>query len=117
MFKVKLVRAFGLWHRFWFAPVDLYNAGLFRMLLGFALCSMYWKRFQNFELFYSNGGLLKADSALAILPDYFKTPLPVYFHSDSANYYGHVAYLILLFLFAIGLIGRWGTWILWFLSL
>ncbi len=116
-FKRRLMNACTSWNQFWFAPVDLYNVGLMRMLFGFALFFMYWQRWQNVELFYYNSGLLRSSEALSILPDYFRTSLPVFFHSDIANYYGHLAYLILLFLFAIGIVGRWGTWALCFLSL
>lgn len=105
------------WDNFWFAPVDLYNVGLFRALLGFVLLSMYWSRFANVELFYFNTGLLHADFAISIIPEYFQSSWPVIFKSDSANYYGHLSYLILLFLFALGVIGRWGTWAIFLLSL
>ncbi len=115
--RAKLCNLTSKWDQFWFAPVDLYNVGLFRMLLGFVLFSMYWARFQNVKLFFFNSGLLNSDSATSIIPEYFQSPMPIIFHSDLANYWGHVAYLILLFLFALGLIGRWGTWAIFALSL
>lgn len=117
MIRLKLEGLARDWDRFWFAPVDLYNVGLFRALLGFVLLSMYWARFQNVELFYFNTGLLHSDFAISIIPDYFQSSVPLIFRSDVANYCGHLAYLILLFLFALGVIGRWGTWAIFALSL
>lgn len=113
----QISKAWLTWDRFWFAPVDLYNVGLFRMIFAFVLFAMYFLRFQNVELFFYNSGLLDSADALSILPDYFRTSVPIFFHSDAANYWGHVIYLVMLFLLGLGVVGRWGTWIICALSL
>lgn len=105
------------WNHFWFEPIDLYKVGLFRAVFGLTIFLMYLIRHLNVRDFYFNTGLLPAEAARKILPEFLLSPIPVFFHTDFLNYWAHTFFVILLFLFAIGVVGRWGTWIIWLLSL
>lgn len=106
-----------IWNDFWFAPIDLYKVGLFRMVFGFTIFIMYAIRQSSVHLFYTNEGLLPASGARDLLPEFLLSPLPVFFHSSAANVAAHWIFVALIFLFSIGVIGRWGTWIIFVLSL
>jgi hypothetical protein len=105
------------WDHFWFEPIDLYKVGLFRAVFGFTAFIMYAIRMTSVREFFFNDSLLPASAARDILPEFLLSPLPVLFHSDMLNYWGHVLFVVMLLAFTLGLVGRWGTWILFVLSL
>jgi hypothetical protein len=112
-----LSRTICAWQKFWFAPRDLYNVSVFRACLGAIMFVMYSIRHVDIETFFFNNGLLPAARALEILPEFYRSPLPFFFHSDSANYWGHIALLAGLALLTFGVIGRSLTWVVWVLHL
>lgn len=105
------------WSNFWFSPIDLYNVALFRMILGVTLLVMYLLRFQDFNLFYGDVGVVPGSLANLILPPSHQSPFPFYFVSESLALYAHVLFLVLLLGFALGLFSRSLTWLVFLLHL
>lgn len=105
------------WNEFWFAPRDLFNVSVFRAVIASVMFVMYWLRHADIGKFYFNDGLLPVDRALELLPELYHSPWPLFFKSDVATYWAHVAFLVGLALLALGVIGRWGTWLIWALHI
>lgn len=105
------------WERFWFAPQSLLGAGLFRMLLGFLLFTMYLIRFLDRDILLYENGLMSASMARDYLPDFYQTTLRWIPMTDTAVFWVSVSQLIGLLLLALGLLPRFATWIILFLHL
>lgn len=106
------------WSDFWFSPSDLYNVGLFRLLFGFSIFVMYLLRFQEFQFFYFDQGILPLEHVSEMSKFIGRESLFQFFlKSDVGIYYQGIAHLILLFLFAIGMMGRATTWALFVINL
>ena len=106
------------WQQFWFAPMDLYNAGLFRMLFGGTLLVMYIQRFSEWKYFFTNQGMLPLahwENVVTILGR--MTSHPFFAHSDSGIHIQAIVHLVLLVLFTTGLAGRLLTGVLFLVNL
>jgi hypothetical protein len=113
-----LKTCWSTWSNFWFSPIDLYNVGLFRMLFGLSIFVMYLLRFQEFQFFYFDQGILPLEHVSEMSKFIGRESLFQFFlKSDVGIYYQGIAHLILLFLFAIGMLGRATTWVLFVINL
>jgi hypothetical protein len=101
--------------RFFFAPIDLYNVALTRMILGFVWIVMYGLRLLDFEIFYGDQGLVPGTLAQSLLPIGHQSPWPFYFESAQVTWWLHVLFVIFLLGFAFGLYARSLTWALFLL--
>lgn len=105
------------WDGFWFAKIDLYNLGLFRIIYAGTLFLMYLFRQKDVDLFYSEAGLLPKDLALQILPEAFRPSVLFVLWSDQFLSLVHGLFIVSLLMICLGLFSRFFSVIAWFLHL
>jgi hypothetical protein len=114
---MKLIKAWNLWAKFWFDPIDLFSVSLFRLIFGLSIFVMYSINMLSFTDFYTNSGYLPAEFAKMILPTFLNIPMVFYFVDATWALAAYILMMLLILLFTLGLIGRSLTWLLWALHL
>lgn len=61
--------------RFFFAPVSLFPASLFRIFFGLNLLIMSCLRMKDWRFYFTDEGFVRANQALEILPEFYHPPL------------------------------------------
>ncbi len=115
--KSRFLSLIKAWDEFWFAPKDLYMVSLVRMCLGVTMFTMYSLRLINFEWFYSESGIFPLSMRHMIMPEIMRPLFEVFIRDETAAFWGHILFVVLLFLFALGLVGRIGTFALFLLHI
>ncbi len=105
------------WDNFWFNPMDLYHVSLFRCILGLSMLVFYSIRFESFNFYFSENGILPVQYAAELIPEGYRSLLPFYFKAQSTFYVQACVHLFLTALFAFGVFGRSLTWLLFILNL
>lgn len=99
------------WEQFWFGERDLYPLGVFRAVFAGILFVMYSIRGLEFQLFFSNEGLMPFDRARFFAPESYQ---PLFYWFPESNSLLAVCYVIFLFLLlglTLGLFGRQLCWL------
>jgi hypothetical protein len=112
----KMSQIWSEWQQFWFSPLSLYNVSLFRCLLGLTLLAMYLIRWQDFQYFYFNSGVLPLEYAEKILPEGYASIYPLYLKTDAGIRLQGLLHLVLIALFTLGVFGRSLTWLLFIMN-
>lgn len=75
-------KAIRAWDSFWFHPLDLYNLALMRMILAWTWLVMYGLRMWDFEIFFSESGVLPAARVSEMTPEILQSVFPFYFVNE-----------------------------------
>ncbi len=98
-----------------FAPVELFNLGLFRVIICLVLLSLYIPRqFELHEFFSENGMLMQKDS-LGIIYEAYQPYFHWYIWPDAWLTYVHLALLLGITLVLFGIGGRVVQFLTWVL--
>ncbi len=112
-----LIRLWKAWEIFWFGEMDGYPLGVFRAVFAGILFIMYSIRGLEFQLLFSNEGLMPFDRAQLFAPETYQ-PLFYWFpESNSLLALCYVLFLVLLLALSLGLIGRRLCWLVLFFHL
>lgn len=106
-----------VWQQFWFAPQDLINLSLFRLIIGFHLFTMYFSRIFDIKTFYFNEGMIPASLVTDYYPPYLRPQFFMFLSNDYMNLSAHIIFLILLLLLGAGVLGRKATWLVFIIHL
>lgn len=94
------------WNKFWFAPIDLFPAAIFRICFSVVIFLMYSLRQINILDFYSDRSVVPLARAMELLPEIYR---PVFFWFPSSNL-GivalHLFYLLVIVLIGVGFYSR-----------
>lgn len=94
------------WNRFWFRPIDLFPAALFRIVFSIVIFLMYAMRQVNVLEYYSDRSMVPRATATELLPEIFR-PAVFWFPSSDAGVVGlHLLFLLLIVLIGVGLYSR-----------
>lgn len=104
------------WENFWFSPVPLLNLSLMRFVMIGMMFGMYLFRLENIDLF-DERSFIPRESALKLMGDFYQSPVQWFFWPDSLAFVAHIVFVILLFLFWIGLGGRAIAWLVFIFQL
>jgi hypothetical protein len=107
----------SLWYRFWFEmPSETkQQLGLFRAVFAGILFVMYSIRFLEFDLFFSESGLLTHKMAQSFAPPSYEPAIFFFPESDFLLFGCYITFLVLLLLLALGFLGRGLTWVVFLL--
>ncbi len=94
------------WKNFWFSPVPLVNLALFRIALCFNLFFISLSRQKDFQLFFTDLGMLPKSFALQVYPDFYRPSFVLSFWPDSWVGGLHILFLFCLLLYTLGIGGR-----------
>lgn len=112
-------KVLSFWTEFWFeVPQSMQRAlGLFRLAFASLLFLMYSIRFLEFDLLFSETGLMTTEMAKRFAPlDY--QPLIYWFpENTTALYFCYIIFLVMLLLLALGFLGRGLKWIVFILHI
>lgn len=91
------------WNRFWFAPVSLYSASMFRLIFGFLAAVFYSIRHQDLELFFGDEGLIPLKASRELLGGVYHSPLFWFPTELSTIKLMHLGLIVCLFIIGIGI--------------
>lgn len=113
-FQVKniLRKLWAEWQNFWFAPIDLYNVSLFRLLFGLSLVGLYFSRFSAFDFYFTESGILPIGEVSKVVSEGYASIFPFYLKTDAGIRAQGILHLCLIVLFTLGVFGRSLTWFL-----
>ncbi len=94
------------WNRFWFKPIDLFPAALFRIAFAAVIFVQYALRQGNVLEYYSDRGVVPLAEATELLNEIFR-PAFFWFPASDAGIIGlHVLFLLLILLLGLGFYSR-----------
>ena len=100
-----------------FAPVDLFNLGLFRVVICLVLLSLYIPRQFELHEFFSEGGMLTKKDSLGIIYETYQPYFHWYIWPDAWLNYVHLALLLGITLVMLGIGGRLVQLLTWILQI
>lgn len=106
-----IAKIWGAWDRFWFQSANMKALGLFRLVFGSILFVMYSIRGLEFNVLFSNEGLMPFDRAKLFAPESYQ---PLFYWFPENNTWlalCYITFLVLLLSLALGLIGRRLCWL------
>lgn len=105
------------WDQFWFGSRDLKLLAIFRIILCGAMTLMALERQRDWQLFFSEQGIVPKDLALSIFPDFIRPYFVMTFWSDIWIPWVHALLIFSLLLLTLGMGGRLLTLLAWFLHM
>lgn len=96
----------GKWNQFWFKPIDLFPAALFRITFATVIFLQYALRQFNVLEYYSDRGVVPLAEATELLPEIFRPAFFWFPASDPGIIAFHAIYLILILLLGLGFYSR-----------
>ncbi|MCB0390924.1 MAG: hypothetical protein KDD58_06530 [Bdellovibrionales bacterium] len=112
-----MIKLWKQWQRFWFGSTELLGLSLFRFLFSVVLFFMYLFRFFEFEVFFSNKGLLSITDLNTYVMDYIKPQWYLFSASDVVNKVFYVILLLLILTLVFGIANRAMTFLTFLLHL
>lgn len=106
-----------LWSEFWFDSGDLFWLGAFRCLFACTLLVMYLIRLVDFDLFYSEKGMMTAEIAKAYFAEGMQPLIFIFPESTQLLMICYGVLVLLTVMLALGVIGRELTWLVFVLHL
>lgn len=97
---------FSAWNKFWFAPIDLFPAAVFRIAFAAVIFLQYAFRQVNLLEYYSDRGVVPLAEATELLNEIFRPAFFWFPASDAAIVSLHALYLLLILLLGLGFYSR-----------
>lgn len=94
------------WNRFWFKPIDLFPASLFRIAFATVIFLQYALRQFNVLEYYSDRGIVPLSEATELLPEIFRPAFFWFPASDAGIISLHALFLLLILLLGLGFYSR-----------
>ena len=109
----------NFWNQFWFGPVNLKGVSLFRFVFGIGVFFYYSITFLEYDIFFSDQGLIPYVHYYDIIPDFFLSPIPWHILTKKLliGKILYVCYLFGLLSVAFGWLNRSIYWIVFILHL
>lgn len=94
------------WDQFFFAPVSMFPAAVFRVVFSAVLLAMYSLRFADWRFYFTDEGYLKSSEALEVLPEALRPAFAWYPTSEFSVWFLHLVFLVALLCLLLGVFGR-----------
>ncbi len=94
------------WNQFFFAPVPLLPAALFRIFLSVTMLIMYSIRFVDWRFYFTDHGFVRGVDAADVLPEFFRPSFSWYPVSEGAVVGCQILFLVAIFLLMLGVGAR-----------
>lgn len=101
-----LEKVWKSWDEFFFAPLSLWPAALFRIVFALNLIAMNLTRFMDWKFYFTDRGLIPAALAKEALPEFFRPAFFWFPVSDTAVWWCCVAILAALIFLLLGVASR-----------
>lgn len=116
--KQKINRVGYAFQNFFFQFESLYQLGLMRLVVSTALLGIYiWRQFVVDFYFSNKTGIVLEKQAMSLLPEIYRSLVPLFFWPDALTPWVHGFLLFLLLGLVLGIGGRLWTLLTWCLSL
>lgn len=102
LFKIVL----NAWNTFWFKPIDLLPAAVFRIVFSAIIFVMYAFRQINVKEYFTDKSTVPYSGAFELLPEIFRPPFIWFPQSDFAVVSLHAVFLVLIALIGVGFYSR-----------
>jgi hypothetical protein len=116
-FQALVGSAVAKWNQFFFAPVSGLPIGVCRFFLGLNFFLIAVIRQVHWRFYFSDDGILQAEQAIRILPEFYQPVFLWYPHGVAATLLMHSLLVGALFMLTIGIGGRLVTALALFLHL
>ncbi len=98
------------WQEFWFGPIDLLPASVFRLCFGIGIFVFYAWRLRDFSFLFSDAGILPYAMSRDIFPDFVTSSIPWgLLATPSLALPLYLFFLLCLFALAVGWLPRLGV--------
>jgi len=94
------------WDQFFFAPVSMIPAAVFRVVFSATLLAMYSFRFADWRFYFTDAGFLKSGEALEVLPEALRPAIAWYPTGEMSVWFLHLVFLFALLGLILGVFGR-----------
>lgn len=115
---IPLLRSFArAWDQFFFAPVSMFPAAVFRVVFSATLLVMYSLRFADWRFYFTDAGYIKSENAIEVLPEIMRPAFAWYPVSEWAIWSLHLLFLLALVFLLLGVLGRFAALVAFILHL